>query len=570
MARRHSRRARWAKRAAATLLPGATLASTLLVAAEARAQDKTFYLDRLQIAGAPADGLAIWRPELGQTRLYGQFGLGFSLNPLRVDNHVDNIDKAERLQGPPVANQLTTYLTAGAEILERGAVQMTLPVALYQSGFPTGDAALGLNQNVNLQAVAPMDLRLDGRFLVFRTEDKSFKLGVRASAFLPTGDEFSFAGDKDAWVSFGLATEYDAKKFFVTLNAGFAIRPTAKLHELTVGRELTYGLGAYVPLMQDRLRVGAEIFGSLGMLPETLGELDASPLEVSASGRMALDAKRASWAGLSIGTRLTGGYAPDVRIVAIIGGAFQLKDTEVGAGAARYQFRDDVDTDKDGFPDLVDMCPVDKEDKSPPNPDDGCPTMADRDGDGIPDNVDKCPDNPEDKDGIDDRDGCPEDDADQDKVPDAEDKCPKEPGMRGDDPEKEGCPQFVRRISGSSEIQITKQVEFEFDSNIILPKSYVILDEVVRLLKANPEIKLVSVEGHTDDVGKPEYNDKLSGNRAAAVRDYLVNKGGIAAERLQSKGFGARKPIAPNTTKEGQARNRRVEFHIVTQAIEGR
>ena len=570
MARRHSGPARWAKRAAKILLPGATLASTLLVPAVVRAQDKTFYLDRLQIAGAPADGLAIWRPEIGQTRLYGQFGLGFSLNPLRVDNHVDNIDKAERLAGPPVANQLGAYLTAGAEILERGAVQVTLPLALYQSGNPTGNNAVGLNQNVNMQAFAPMDLRLDGRVVVFRTEDKSFKLGLRASAFLPTGDEFSFGGDKEAWANFGLATEYDAKKFVVALNAGFSLRPTAQLHELTVGRELTYGAGVYVPLMQDRLRLGAELFGSVGLLPATLGELDAAPLEWSVQGRMALDAKKASWAGLSIGSRLTGGYAPDMRIVAVVGGAFGLKDTEVGAGAARYQFRDDVDTDKDGFPDLVDMCPVDKEDKSPPNPDDGCPTMADRDKDGIPDSVDKCPENPEDKDGIDDRDGCPEDDADQDTIPDAEDKCPKEPGVRGDDPQKEGCPQFVRRISGSSEIQITKQVEFEFDSNVILPRSYPILDEVVRLLRANPEIKLVSVEGHTDDVGKPEYNDKLSGARAAAVRDYLINKGGIAAARLESKGFGARKPLAPNTSDEGRARNRRVEFHIVTQAIEGR
>ena len=301
-----------------------------------------------------------------------------------------------------------------------------------------------------------------------------------------------------------------------------------------------------------------------------LGDLDSLPLEWSVSGRMALDAKRRSYAALALGSRLTGGYAPDFRAVLTVGGAFGLKDTDAGAPAAIYRFRDDVDSDKDGFPDLIDMCPMDPEDKNPPNPDDGCPTMPDRDGDGIPDISDKCPDVAEDKDGIDDRDGCPEDDADQDAMPDAEDKCPKEPGERGDDPEKEGCPQFVRRISGSSEIQITKQVEFEFDRAIILPKSYKILDEVVRLLKANPEIKLVSVEGHTDNVGRTEYNEKLSGERAAAVREYLIKRGGIAAERLTSKGFGASRPLGSNDTDEGRARNRRVEFHIVAQAIEGR
>jgi outer membrane protein OmpA-like peptidoglycan-associated protein len=553
-------------RLAASLLPGALL----LIPAAAQAQSTTFYLDRLQIGGAPADGIAVWRPEIGQTRFYGQLGFGYSLRPLRVDNHVDDLDKADTLLGPPVSNQFTTYLTAGAEILERGAVQVTFPLVLFQNGNPTGNPAADLDQNVNLSAVAPMDIRLDGRFIVFRNESKSFKLGLRAQLFLPTGDEFSFAGDNTTWGNVGIATEYDAKKFFVTLNAGVSLRPRAVLHELTVGRELTYGLGAYVPLMQDRLRIGAEIFGSVGLLPQTAGELDASPLEWSVNGKMFIDPKRRFWGGLGAGTRLTGGYAPDFRVVALIGGAFGLKDTEVGAGNVLYKFREDVDTDKDGLPDLVDMCPVDPEDHKPPNTDDGCPEMPDRDKDGIPDNADKCPDNPEDKDGIDDRDGCPEDDADADKIPDAEDKCPKEPGVRGDDPEKEGCPQFIRRISGSSEVQLMKQVEFEFDKATILPKSYPILDEVVRLLKANPEIKLVSIEGHTDNVGKPEYNDNLAHMRAGAVRDYLIKQGGIAAGRLNFKGFGSRKPLTTNDTPEGRAKNRRVEFHIITQAIEGR
>jgi len=569
MALRDTRRARGALRIVGTILPGVALSSVLLLANTAEAQVSTFYLDRLLIAGGPQDGLAIWRPEAGTTRFFGQFGLGYSLNPLRIDNHVDDLDKAATLKGNPVANQLTAYLTAGADILEHGTITATFPLVMFENGSPTGNNAAGLPQYVNLQTVAPMDMKLDGRFVLPLDEAKSVKLGARVAAFFPTGAEYSFGGDTRAWVNLGVAAEYDAKKFFVTLNAGVSLRPTARLHELTVGNELTYGVAGFVPLMQDRLRVGAELFGSVGLLKETLGELDASPFEWSLSGRMALDAKKRSYAGINLGSRFTGGYAPDFRAVITIGGAFPLKDTDVGAPAARYQFRDDVDTDHDGFPDLVDMCPTDPEDKNPPNPDDGCPNMPDRDGDGIPDVSDKCPDVPEDKDGIDDRDGCPEEDADKDEIPDVEDKCPKEPGQRGDDPEKEGCPQFVRRISGSSEIQITKQVEFEFDKAIILPKSFPILDEVFRLLRANPEIKLVSVEGHTDNVGKTEYNDKLSDARAASVREYLVKKG-IAADRLTSKGFGARKPLDTNDTDAGRAKNRRVEFHIVTQSIEGR
>src|SRR5207249_4416848 len=82
----------------------------------------------------------------------------------------------------------------------------------------------------------------------------------------------------------------------------------------------------------------------------------------------------------------------------------------------------------------------------------------DRDGDGIPDISDKCPDNPEDFDGIQDADGCPEDDADKDGIPDAQDACPKEPGDPDPDPKKNGCPHFIRRIKGSSEIELLKNI----------------------------------------------------------------------------------------------------------------
>jgi outer membrane protein OmpA-like peptidoglycan-associated protein len=126
-----------------------------------------------------------------------------------------------------------------------------------------------------------------------------------------------------------------------------------------------------------------------------------------------------------------------------------------------------------------------------------------------------------------------------------------------------------RRITGSAEIEILKQVEFEFDRWTILPRSFPILDEVVRLLKANPEIKLVSVEGHTDNQGGAEYNQKLSESRADAVKRYLVAKG-IEPSRLTSKGFGSTQPLMSNDTEEGRQRNRRVMFKIVTQTIEGR
>jgi len=571
MFRRSPYQSRSLRRVANAKLALSVLGLSLLVPEVASAQVKTFAVDRLMIAGGPVDGVAIWRPDVGVSRIYGQLGFGYANNAFRADNHVDDLTKAETLEGPPIEHHFSTYLTVGADILERASLQLTFPLVAYQSGYSTGNSAVQLFQYADMQPVAPGDLRLDGRVVIVRTESKAFKLAVRGAVFLPTGNEFSFAGDTSAGGNLGVAAEYASSKFFVTANVGFSFRPIAKLNEFIVGRELTYGVGAYVPLLEQRLRIGAEIFGSIGMLPETLGDLDAKPLEWSIGARYSFDKKKRVFAGLSGGTRLTGGYAPDFRIVAVVGGAFPLKDTEGGSGGAQYVLKEDQDTDKDGFPDYIDMCVLDPEDKAQPNPDDGCPTMADTDNDGIPDGGDKCVNVAEDKDNIDDRDGCPEDDADSDGILDTEDMCPKEPGEANEeDPSKNGCPQYVRRISGSSEIEITKQVDFEFDKAVIIPKSYPILDEVVKLLKANPEIKLLSVEGHTDNVGIDEYNERLSALRAEAVVQYLINRGGIAPKRLVSKGWGTRKPKATNDTDEGRAKNRRVEFHIVTQAIEGR
>lgn len=555
---------------------GALAAAAILCApAVASAQASNFYLDRLRIGGAPDDGIGVWRPEMGKkTRFFGQLGLGFSLNPLRIDNYVDDLNKEEAIEeqggGAPVSSQLITYLGLGVEILDRVALQASFPMAVHQSGNRTDFPELQLEDRTNLDAFAPMDLRLDARAIVFRTEDRVFKLAITGAVFLPaTGNELSFGGDTKTSGSFGLAAEYDFKKLFVVLNTGVALRPEAELNELHVGSELTYGAAAYAPILDDRLRVGAELFGSFGLLSATAGELDASPLEWLIAGKMFLTESKSLYAGLGAGSRIGGGYAPDFRSVGVFGGSFSISDVEARSPDFNYVIEKEKDADNDGYPDVIDICPQDPEDGKEPKSSDGCPHMPDRDGDGIPDVVDKCPDNPEDMDGIDDRDGCPEEDADEDGIPDAADKCPKEPGENLGDAEKVGCPQFVRRISGSAEIQIMKQIEFEFDRWVILPKSFPILDEVVRLLRVNPEIKLLGIEGHTDDRGGVEYNDKLAQNRAASVRLYLINKG-ISGSRLTSQGFGSRRPLETNDTPEGRARNRRVEFHIKTQTIEGR
>lgn len=105
---------------------------------------------------------------------------------------------------------------------------------------------------------------------------------------------------------------------------------------------------------------------------------------------------------------------------------------------------------------------------------------------------------------------------------------------------------------------VTHGINFDYNKATIKPESMGTLNMIVQILKDNPELKF-EVGGHTDGDGEDAYNLKLSQQRADAVKTQLV-KMGIAAERLTTKGYGETKPIASNSTDEGKANNRRVEF----------
>src|SRR3989338_9390948 len=107
---------------------------------------------------------------------------------------------------------------------------------------------------------------------------------------------------------------------------------------------------------------------------------------------------------------------------------------------------------------------------------------------------------------------------------------------------------------------ILDHVLFDFDKTAIKPDGAKILDRLVAFLKENPS-KKVELEGHTDWIGTDQYNQGLSERRAASVRNYLV-KQGVATGRIATRGFGEAKPIADNKTRDGRAKNRRVEGKV--------
>lgn len=101
---------------------------------------------------------------------------------------------------------------------------------------------------------------------------------------------------------------------------------------------------------------------------------------------------------------------------------------------------------------------------------------------------------------------------------------------------------------------------FDFDKSNIKPEAASILDRLVTFMEENRD-KKVNLAGHTDSIGTEAYNRALSERRVNSVKQYLVKKG-VDASRISGQGFGESKPIADNKTREGRAKNRRVEIKV--------
>jgi OmpA-OmpF porin, OOP family len=113
----------------------------------------------------------------------------------------------------------------------------------------------------------------------------------------------------------------------------------------------------------------------------------------------------------------------------------------------------------------------------------------------------------------------------------------------------------------AGEVIRLNNIFFDTDKSVLRKESTAELSRLITFLKANPTM-IIQLEGHTDSQGNADYNLRLSGDRATAVRNYLMQHG-IAESRLKSEGFGKSKPVASNDTPDGRQQNRRVEFRIL-------
>jgi len=547
------------------------------------------------VPGGPEDGIAVFRPVTQDKPIFfAQIGLGYSANPLHTINVVHDAQTLGQSSAGFVQGQITQYTTAGFQFLDRFTAAVTLPVTWGQWGQDPNYSNNSTNGSTaifspNTSGPTSGDTRIDARGIIYRTRDRRAAIGAQVSVFIPTGTSAAFGGDTETTAMFGVSAEYTFKittglSLIGVVNTSIDLRPLATANYpatatppcatcsgLGIGDEWRWALAAFVPLKEDKYRLGLTIFGQTGITNDagsgnTFFANENNPLEWQAEGRMRFGKFDRFWAGVGAGSRLDQSYgAPDFRAIALIGYQIPITGPDVPSPEALAKAREKrhmglSDRDHDGIPDELDACPDEPEDHLGPDPNDGCPQLPDRDHDGIPDQFDKCPDEPEDHKGTEPNDGCPEKDTDKDGIPDAVDACPHEPGQPSPDPKKNGCPQFIR-LEGSS-VRILQQVHFATGKADILPDSFPILQEIANLLKVTPSIKRMSVEGHTDDRGAADMNLRLSQARSESVMNWLIGRGGIEAKRLEAHGYGKTRPIEDNATVEGRLANRRVEFKI--------
>ena len=442
-------------------------------------------------------------------------------------------------------------LSVGMGFVDLLEAHLLLPVTLYASGQ---DDAFS---NLSSAGVGDLGLRVRFRILDRDPETGGFGLGAGIETRFPIGDASTLYSDDSVRIEPRVMATYEVAGVTMALDLGFLFRTnTSSLANLDLSHELTYGLGARYRVI-ELLSIGAELSGRTSFA-SFFSDTANSPLELIGGTSLHLPLGFQIDAGVGMG--LIAGYGtPDWRIFAGLQWAWWSTEPP--------------DTDGDGLPDPVDLCPEDPEDMDGFKDTDGCPDL-DNDQDGVGDIADRCPLDPEDRDGWWDEDGCPDRDNDEDGLEDAVDKCPNDPETKNGFEDEDGCPDEVPPPEPPIEeqvqvkktrIEILERVHFAYDSDQIRTESYRLLQQVAKVLIEYSQIQRVEVQGHTDERGSPAYNEDLSRRRAQAVVDFLVNQG-VESGRLTAKGYGMSQPIVEGASEESHAENRRVEFHILQRA----
>lgn len=567
----------WCRRPAARFIASCLVVGTASLASAPRAYAQSatgFALNRHEPAERGSEWFVTDSLDFrGKNRLsLGATG-DYSYRPLVI--HEANGDVRSAI----VSDQLVLHLGASLVLAERIRLGLNLPLQMYADG--EGGTLNGVTYPPPSAGQSVGDIRLaaDARLLGEYGDAATLAIGVRG--WIPNGASTTYASDGELRLSPQVLLAGDISRFTYAARSGFLFRSrSGTFGNTAIGSEIVYGVSAGVRALEKKnLVIGPELFGST-VTDDFFGK-HTSPVEALLGAHYSPgdDWRIGAGGGLGLGV---GFGSPVARALATI--EWSPRPTAAAPPPK--------DSDGDGIFDEVDACPNTPGVRSDDPQKNGCPAPKDADGDGILDEQDACPavagprtDDPRttgcpdsDKDGIIDRDdacpkepgvksaepsknGCPVDpDRDKDGVLNENDACPDQAGKPDPDPKKNGCPiAFIE----AGKIELVEQVRFATGRTEIVKgkESEDVLQAILAIVKAHPEIKKIRVEGHTDNQGAAALNEKLSAGRAASVVDWLV-KHGIDKARLSSAGFGMKKPIADNGTEEGRKLNRRVEFHI--------
>ncbi len=521
-------------------------------------------------------------------RGHGRFAAGmvfdYAYRPLIVYDQ-----SREREQASIVGHQMFAHVGGNVVLWERLRLGLNLPVAFYQ----TGDGAIvGGTNFVADDSFTVGDLRVSGDVRVLGDYAEPITLAGGIQVFAPTGSQAGYTGDGAVRVEPRVLVAGTVQQFTYSGHVGFDFRARdAGFAGSPMGSEVTLGAAAGVRVLDDRLTLGPELFGSTGVTDaDAFFGRTSTPFELLFGAH--LRPVKAWQFGAGVGPGLTRAFGtPTLRV--LLSAEF-IQPYDPPKEPPKLPPPPPPDRDHDGIFDGQDACPDVAGVKTDDPATNGCPPRVDSDGDGVFDDEDACIETPgvrsedpkrngcppdRDADGIiDEQDACPDEpgiatqdpktngcpppkDRDGDSILDEQDACPDAAGQANEDPTKHGCP--IAHIE-KDQIRIREQVQFAYNSAEILKASDFILSELRNILEANPQVKLVEVQGHTDARGSDRYNQQLSERRAASVVRWLV-AAGVERSRLRSRGFGESNPIDTNETDEGRANNRRVEFHIIEQ-----
>ncbi len=486
-----------------------------LAAAATRAQvPGNFQLQTFEPA-APGDVLFSARDAAGLDRgPTGGLTVSWAAGPLVLRQ-----DGQEVPGGRLVHRQVWGWAAASLPVAGRAVVDLAVPVALHQTGSqPYPDLA-------KVAAAGLGDLRLGARYPVL--QHPGYALAVAARLWLPTGARDAFASDGKAAFEPGLVASGERGDLAWSGGLGWLFRAKEDFGFAKVGPALTFNAGAAWRL--GAFRVGPELYGRAG----TSGGI--SPVEGLLGGHWTTG----EWdLGLALGTGLNkaAGAAPE-RIIAQLAWLPQVGNDRAAARAAADRAAAEAAAAEAARRAAEDRAAAQAAAEKASAEQAATLAAATAQAAAAKEAADRA----------------------------AADRAAAEAAAAKAAADRAAADQAAAKLVKVTDqkIEILQSILFEVDRDVIRPESEPVLQAVASVLQAHTEIAKVRVEGHTDNLGAEDLNRRLSERRAEAVRRWLVERGGIDAARLEAQGFGPSQPIAPNTSRDGRARNRRVDFKIL-------